>query len=132
MRLQPASAAWILVLLSATATSSIAAVQVVPSSYSSSYSPLNYWIFFSAAAVDRAGNVYFAGSRSTYECHPSRPLCRATGSDAVIYALSAEGKDLGTFQFGGSAADSASGIAVDGDGFLYVTGRTTSLDFPIQ
>jgi hypothetical protein len=69
-----------------------------------------------AVAVDAKGFSYLTGS---------------TGSDVVVYKLSPGGSELVyTSIFGGSSFDGGSAIAVDNYGDAYVTGATSSSDFP--
>jgi len=80
-------------------------------------------------AVDGAGNAYVAGR--TYSTN--FPVVNAIQStqggsdDAFVAKLDADGSSLvyATY-FGGSGADRARGIAVDGDGNAYVSGYTAS------
>jgi len=58
------------------------------------------------------------------------PLLPATGTDAHVTALSRTGAVSYSDYLGGSGSDTGWGIAVDGQGNAYVTGQTTSADFP--
>jgi hypothetical protein len=88
----------------------------------------------SGIAVDSSGNAYVTGNTSSTDFPTAKPL-QATnhgGSDAFVANLNAAGSALVYSTYlGGSAADSASGIAVDSSGNAYVTGSTSSTDFPI-
>jgi len=54
-------------------------------------------------------------------------------TDAFVTKWSADGsRILYSTYLGGSANDSATGIAVDGTGSVYVTGTTNSPDFPVS
>ncbi|MGP0072245.1 MAG: SBBP repeat-containing protein [Bryobacteraceae bacterium] len=77
-----------------------------------------------AIATDSAGNVYLAGST---------PINTATSqTSATVVKLDPTGaRYLYVRTFGGSASDSALGIAVDSAGNVFVTGTTSSPDFPI-
>ena len=84
-------------------------------------------------AVDSAGAVYVAGS-STSRNFPTRsPLQSALlgAKNAFVLKLSALGNSLifSTY-FGGSGIDAANGIALDPSNNIYITGDTTSLNFP--
>jgi hypothetical protein len=85
-------------------------------------------------AVDGGGNAYVSGG--TYSSDfPTTPGAFDTsfndGEDAFVVKLDPNGSSLvyGTF-IGGSDWDWGDGIAVDGEGNAYVTGRTESSDFP--
>jgi hypothetical protein len=86
-------------------------------------------------AVDGAGNAYVTGLTSS----PNFPTTSGAlqkvyggGEDAFVTKLNAAGSGLlySTF-LGGSNFDFGFGIAVDGAGNAYVTGSTSSLNFPI-
>jgi len=82
------------------------------------YSTVLQWSAEAAAnavAVDGAGNVYIAGS---------------AGSHAVVAKLSPAGVFLYSNFFGGSRFQECLGIAIDAAGSAYVTGDTSSADFP--
>ncbi len=58
-------------------------------------------------------------------------LGTAVGSNAFVMKLSVDGSQVFYATYlGGSGADQTTGIAVDGNGSAYVTGNTTSPDFP--
>jgi hypothetical protein len=84
-------------------------------------------------AVDSSSNVYVTG----YTLSSDFPTASAYDStmggsqDAFVTKFNSAGSAL-TFStyLGGSASDSASGIAVDSSGNVYVTGYTLSSDFP--
>jgi hypothetical protein len=95
-------------------------------------------------AVDHAGSIYVTGDTSSTDyptvgglqsrhvggtCRPGEVLSRCT--DAFVTKLSANGRTLiySTY-LGGSDDDGANGIAVDASGNAYVTGYTSSRDFP--
>ena len=88
-----------------------------------------------AIAVDGSASAYLTGV-ATSTNFPTTPggYQRATGGsqDAFIAKLSPDGGSLlySTF-LGGSGDESASGIAVDGAGAAFVTGVTSSTNFPI-
>jgi len=58
------------------------------------------------------------------------PLLPATGTDAHVTELSRTGAVSYSDYLGGSGSDAGWGIAVDGQGNAYVTGQTSSGDFP--
>jgi cysteine synthase len=87
-----------------------------------------------AIAVDAAGNAYVAG----FTPSPDFPMAgdpiqaHFGGSfDAFVAKLNATGTALVYSTYlGGSATDEGRGIAVDAAGNAYITGNTSSLDFP--
>ena len=84
-------------------------------------------------AIDSAGNAYVTGStRSTN--FPTANAFQSTlagESDIFVAKLNATGSGLVYSTYlGGSKTDSGQGIAVDSAGNAYVTGDTSSADFP--
>jgi len=86
-----------------------------------------------AAALDTHGNLYLTG----YTASPDYPATNgftttAAGAsyDAYITELSRTGAVSYSDYLGGSGSDAGWGIAVDGQGNAYVTGQTSSGDFP--
>lgn len=88
-----------------------------------------------ALALDTSGNAYVTGV--TYSA--DFPVTSGSvdpafngGTDAFVAVLDSTGSDLlySTF-IGGSGFDSGHGIAVNGSGEAFVTGSTTSADFPV-
>jgi hypothetical protein len=88
-----------------------------------------------AVAVDHAGNAYVTGDTNSIDFPLARPLQRASGgsTDVFVAKLSANGSRLiySTY-LGGSDADVGYGIAVDLAGNAYITGDTSSADFPLK
>lgn len=96
-------------------------------------------------AVDSSGAAYVAGavgyvydgefSSGDPSTFPTTPGARQTTTggqqDAFAFKLNPAGTTLiySTF-IGGQYDDSAAGVAVDGSGIAYVTGQTSSADFP--
>ena len=89
-------------------------------------------------AVDNEGNAYVAGATTSTDFSTVNPLQASNHSastgypgNAFIFKLNAAGSALiySTY-LGGSGNDTANGIAVDSAGNVYVTGSTTSTDFP--
>jgi len=74
-----------------------------------------------SAALDKAGNLYIVGStRGIWEGQ-----VRIGGFlDAFLLVFDPAGQLLKTVQFGTTGSDMASGVAVDGEGNVYVAGRT--------
>jgi hypothetical protein len=86
--------------------------------------------------VDGAGNAYVTGSTTSAYNFPTTPGAFQTKFgggqwDAFVVKLNPSGTGLvyGTY-LGGSGADQAWSVAVDGGGNAYVTGDTQSDDFP--
>ena len=84
-------------------------------------------------AVDSAGNVVVGGSSQSDDFPTVNPLqaTHAGVSDAVVFKLDAQGSNLiySTY-LGGSQWDWAWAVAVDDSGNAYLTGNTSSSDFP--
>lgn len=91
-------------------------------------------------ALDAAGNIYIAGSTNgntfgddTFKPTPGAFQGTFGGkTDAWVAKLSSNGTNLiyATF-LGGSGDERTGGIALDSSGNAYVTGTTTSQDFPV-
>ncbi len=87
-----------------------------------------------AVAVDGRGNAYAAGTTgdpSFPTLHAAQPALRGP-EDAFVVKLGPDGTRLYSTFLGGSGRDEAHGIAVDSLGGAYVTGQTTSADFPVR
>lgn len=86
-------------------------------------------------AVDGAGNAYFTGDATDPSIPTTSGAYRTTGcgggSDAFVTAINPAGTAMlfSTF-ICGSGYDLAKGLALDRVGDIYVTGSTTSTDFP--
>ena len=85
-------------------------------------------------AVDGTGSAYVVGATDSTDFPTTPGALDATdnpGSDAFVTKLdpSASGLVYSTL-LGGNADDDGEAIALDGGGNAYVTGRTTSTDFP--
>jgi Beta-propeller repeat len=84
-------------------------------------------------AVDASGNSYMAGWTDSQNLATVNPI-RSTpaGVEAFVAKLSSDGKTLlySTY-IGGNGEDRALGIALDTAGNVYLTGSTTSTDFPV-
>ena len=91
------------------------------------------WDFGYGIAVDGAGSAYVTGSTdsSDFPTTPGAFDLSSNGGDAFVVKLNPAGSGLAyATLLGGSSGDQGSGIAVDGAGCAYVTGYTTSGDFP--
>jgi hypothetical protein len=88
-----------------------------------------------AVAVDQTGAVYVTGFASSGDfptLNAYQPDFGGGTADAFVVKLSSAGNSLVYSTFlGGANWDNGHGIAVDGSGAAYVTGYTTSTDFPI-
>ncbi|HYM11191.1 MAG TPA: SBBP repeat-containing protein [Bryobacterales bacterium] len=84
--------------------------------------------------VDAAGNAYVAGTTASVNFPTTAGAAQAVfgggASDAFVTKLDAAGTMLYSTYIGGSDADLAGGIAVDAAGSAYVTGTTSSTNFP--
>lgn len=81
-------------------------------------------------AADAAGNLFVTGSSnsSDYPVHTSP--CRGPNFDVVLTKLGPTGVILASRCFGGLRNETAVGIGVDANGFVYVGGETDSYDYP--
>ena len=102
-----------------------------------------------AMATDRLGNVYVVGSTNSVDIpatliiHPpagdgncargnsSQFPVRVSCPNVFVAKLSAAGQLLWSTRVGGAGTDTATGVAVDEAGNVYVTGTTDSPDFPV-
>jgi uncharacterized protein (TIGR03437 family) len=82
---------------------------------------------YTTLAVDAGGNTYLAGSREVPPHGTNGPY-----TNIVVSKLNPSGNLTLLATFGGNATDEANGIALDPSGNIYVVGRTTSTDFPLQ
>src|SRR5438067_13747664 len=86
-----------------------------------------------AIAIDASGSAYVTGSTNSTDFPTSAALQRtnAGGTDAFLAKLTPDGSALAYSTYlGGSSNDNAYGIAVDGTDQAYVTGATSSTNFP--
>ncbi len=86
-----------------------------------------------AIALDKNNNIYLTGYTNSPDFPIFSPLQAALGGgvDTFVTELKADGTppEFSTY-LGGSADDRAYGIALDGSQNIYITGATTSTDFP--
>ncbi len=87
-----------------------------------------------AIAVDSGGNAYIVGTANSSNFPVTtgayQPMPKGNG-DAFLTELNAQGSALVYSTFlGGSSSDSATAIAVDALGNVYIAGSTQSTDFP--
>jgi hypothetical protein len=87
----------------------------------------------SGIASDAGGNAYVTGGTRSSDfpvANAIQPRLRGS-SNAYVAKLEARGSELAYSTYlGGSGNDGASAIAVDSAGSAYITGQTTSADFP--
>jgi hypothetical protein len=85
-----------------------------------------------AIAVDAAGNAYVAGGSYSFNFPTLGPYQTSNRGqqNAFIAKLNAFGSLVYSTYLGGNGSDSAAGIAIDGTGDAFVTGGTTSTNFP--
>ncbi len=85
--------------------------------------------------VDSAGNAYIAGETNSTDFPTVNAIQTAYGgglSDAFVTKMNAAGSALVYSTFvGGTIFDAAAGIAIDSSNNAYITGRTTSTDYPV-
>ena len=89
-----------------------------------------------AIAVDAQGNVFGGGSTASTNFPVSDSAVQRVLSggsavtDGVVFRLNANGSTLAWSTYlGGAQSDEVRGLAIDGVGAVYVTGRTDSTDF---
>ena len=84
-------------------------------------------------AIDRQGNAYITGTTDSFDFPTKNPIQSSLGGgdDAFVAKLNPQGDGLiySTY-LGGSDGEFGTGIAVDDRGQAYVTGITTSANFP--
>jgi hypothetical protein len=93
------------------------------------------WDYGNTIAVDGSGNAYVTGETysTDYDVTPGAfQTTNGGGSDVFVTKLNATGTALVYSTYiGGSHNDVGYGIAVDGSGYAYVTGRTFSTDYDV-
>jgi hypothetical protein len=82
--------------------------------------------------VDGSGNAYVVGGTGSTDFPISNALqgTIAGSSDAFVTKLTASGAFSYSTYLGGAGGELGSGIAVDGGGNAYITGMTSSSDYP--
>jgi hypothetical protein len=86
-------------------------------------------------AIDSAGNIYVTGTTYSADFPTTHGVVQTAlngSSDAFVTKLSSDGsKMVYSTYLGGSGTETCNSIAVDSSGSAYVTGSTSSADFPI-
>ena len=86
-------------------------------------------------ALDPSGNAYLTGDTGSNDFvtqNPFQPLSHG-GQEAFVTKLSADGSEIAfSTYFGGNGSDTGKAIAVDGNGYCYVAGATTSTNLPTR
>jgi beta-propeller repeat-containing protein/HYDIN/CFA65/VesB family protein/centrosomal CEP192-like protein len=88
-----------------------------------------------AVGVDSSGNTYIAGFTNSTDFPTAKAEQSKAGGngDAFISKLNPAGTAfVYSTYLGGSGADIAAGLAVDAAGDVFLTGQTTSSDFPVS
>jgi len=105
-----------------------------------SYLGSSGWDEGRGVAVDSAGSTYVTGfsqwvdfpvTPGAYQTFLGGQDTNSPKRDAFVTKVDASGALVYSTYFGGTHHDEANGIAVDGAGNAYITGMTTSDDFPI-
>src|SRR5512140_2170955 len=114
----------------------LAAQAITPTLLYSSYlAGSNSYVSAAGVAVDSSRNSYVLGT--TYGAADGSFPCTVVGpshagnEDVFVMKIGADGSTLYSSCVGGSDSEYAFGIAVDAAGNAYVTGSTSSNDFPV-
>ncbi len=87
-----------------------------------------------AIAVDTLGNAYVTGFTSSADFPTASPINAATagGNDIFLTKIDPTGAALVYSTYlGGTTDDVANGLAIDAAGNVFITGSTSSVDFPV-
>ena len=91
-----------------------------------------------AVATDGSGNVFITGETSSINFPVQnagtffQDTLASGYSDVIILKFDNAGNRIWATYYGGLESEYASSIATDGNGNVFITGRTTSRDFPVQ
>jgi hypothetical protein len=90
--------------------------------------------FLTGLAADSAGNAYVAGYTNSKNFPTVNPLQSTNKgfNNAVVAKFNGQGQLVYSTYLGGGSDDQGNAIAIDGSGNAYVTGQTSSSDFPVQ
>ncbi|RPI26565.1 MAG: hypothetical protein EHM61_11415 [Acidobacteria bacterium] len=83
--------------------------------------------------VDAAGNAYITGYTSSTNFPTTSGIVQGTkgaSDDAFVFKMNPAGQPIFSTYLGGNGYDQGRGIAVDQAGTVFVSGRTSSTDFP--
>jgi hypothetical protein len=83
-----------------------------------------------AIAVDSEGNAYVTGATGSADFPTTTGTLFRGGTDVFVTKLDPEGALVYSTLVGGSSWEGAYAITVDGSGYVYVAGTTSSPDFP--
>ncbi len=87
---------------------------------------------FNGVALDADDNVYLVGTTTSPDLPVGPALTTLRGqSNAFVVEFTSAGGPVYSTYLGGSGTDSGNAIAVDALGDAYVTGSTTSANFPV-
>ena len=89
----------------------------------------------SSIALDTAGNAYITGFTSSNDYATISPIQDTSrgGLEVFVTKIFADASSIAfNTYFGGNGSDTASSIAVDTGGNCYITGSTTSTNFPTR
>ena len=88
----------------------------------------------SGVAIGGAGEIYVTGYTTSYDFPSVNPAqgSLSGSTDVFVAKLNATGTLVYCTFLGGSGDDRSSDIAVDASGIAYITGYTTSADFPTR
>ena len=85
-------------------------------------------------ALDASGNIYIVGSTTSTDFplhHPLQSVGGEFGPTGILVKLSADGTvQFSTYLGGSNGSSFLNAVAVDAKGDLYVTGETSSQDYP--
>jgi hypothetical protein len=86
-------------------------------------------------ATDAQGNIYIAGSTLSpnflVKSAVQNKLASSVGHNAYVTKLDSSGNVVYSTYFGGNGDDLATAMTVDTAGAVYVSGTTTSTNFPV-
>ncbi|MGH9800262.1 MAG: SBBP repeat-containing protein, partial [Blastocatellia bacterium] len=89
----------------------------------------------SSIALDTAGNAYITGYTSSNDYATISPIQATSrgGLEVFVTKIFADASSIAfNTYFGGNGSDNANSIAVDSGGNCYITGSTTSTNFPTR
>jgi hypothetical protein len=88
-------------------------------------------------AVDREGNAYVAAGTNSADfpttpnaVRQARDLAPGDSGEAFVVKVGPDGRILAATLLGGREKDWSEGVAVDAQGYVYLSGATNSPDFP--